>query len=121
MPHWPISNNEVPTSTSVTLLLFEEALQAFHTLGEGSLLGIRKPKLLPPRERDRGGIEWSGLCVRVTQKEQVVAIVTCKDYRRRDMSDGDLGECGRWYDGNRMQMCVIHLRRNWRRKPLGLT
>lgn len=124
MPRWPISN-EVPTSTNVTILLFEEAFKAFHTLGEGSVLAIRKPNLLPPRESEygrpseRGGVEWSGLCVRVSHREQVVAIGTCKDYQRCDVPNGDLGECGRWYDGNRMQMCVMHLQRKRRKMVTG--
>lgn len=124
MPRWTV-DDQVPASTNVTLLLFEDAFEAFHTLAEGSVIALRKPKLLPPRESEqgrpseRGGVEWSGLCARVSNRQQVVMIGVCKDYSRCAMPDGDAGECGRWFDRNRMVMCVMHLQRKRRKLVTG--
>lgn len=124
MPRWPIDGNS-PPSTNVTLLLFAGAFQSFHTMAEGNVLAIRKPKLLPPRGNEharaseRGGVEWTGLCLQVAQKEQIVAIGICNDFRTCTVPDGDLGECGKWYDSNRMSMCVTHLQRKRRKLVTG--
>lgn len=108
--------------TVVTLLLFDEAFQAYHTQVEGSVFAFRKPQLLPPRGSEtgttdvRGNADWSGHCLNVTREQQVIHLGICKDFKLCEIEGPNFSVCGNWYDSNRMEQCAHHTR--LRRKRL---
>lgn len=117
MPRGTLSNGAVVEPTVVTLLLFEDAFRAFHTRTEGSVFAFRKPRLLPPRGGVGGAAEsvgeggraaFSGHCLRVANKEQVIYIGVCKDFKLCEAPAPNLSVCANWYDANRMGMCPRH-------------
>lgn len=115
MPRWSIDKSQnPPEATIITVLVFDEAFSHLHNLVEGTALAMRHATLLPPRESEtgarteRGGTEWCGYCIKVTKADQVVNLGMCQDYRLCGEPNGDLGECGVWFDANRLKMCTKH-------------
>lgn len=115
MPRWSIDKSQnPPEATMITVLVFDEAFALLHNLVEGSALAMRRATLLPPRESEtgarteRGGTEWCGYCIKVTKRDQVVDLGMCQDYRLCGEPNGDSGECGVWFDANRLKMCSRH-------------
>lgn len=109
-----------PPPTVVTVLLFEDAFQAFHTQVEGSVFALRKPQLLPPRGSEsarndvRGNVAWSGHCLKVSKRDFVIPLGICKDFKVCEV-EGPNSVCGVWYDANRMKNCPYHMRKKHRK------
>lgn len=122
MPRGEVKSlDAVPPSTMVTMLLFDQAFQAYHTQVEGTVFAVRRPNVLPPREvdgakKDERGSKWSGYCVSVSKKEHVIPLGVCKDYMLCEEPMSSRNACGAWYDANRSKMCTIHEQRK-RRAP----
>lgn len=111
----------LPPPTVVTVLLFEDAFQAFHTQVEGSVFALRKPQLLPPRGSEsarndvRGNVAWSGHCLKVSKRDFVIPLGICKDFKVCEVEGPNLSVCGAWYDANRMKHCPYHMRKKHRK------
>lgn len=114
MPRSSLSDGQTPEPTVVTVLLFEEAFQQLHTQTEGCVFAFRKPGLLPPRgagvgnTREAGRAQFSGHCLRVSKKDQVIFLGICKDFKLCEADGPNLSTCGMWYDANRMAFCPKH-------------
>lgn len=118
MPRWSVNRlNSVPPCTMVTLLVCDDAFSKLHTMVEGSAIAVRRAKILPPRESEmgkrseRGGPQWCGYCITISKREQLVALGICQDYHLCIESNGQLGQCGLWFDANRLDMCTQHTSR----------
>lgn len=125
MPRGALPSGDNPTPTIVTLLLCDEAYHSFHTQIEGAVFALRKPNLLPPRsaggelKSERGHAKFSGHCLRVTKKQQLIFLGVCNDYRLCKAGGRNLTTCGVWYDANRMRQCPKHALAKRKRMTMG--
>lgn len=112
--------------TTIRCLVFDSAFDAHHTAVEGAVFALRKPSILPPKQsqgemegskkRKGGGggaksvrlERWSGVCIKVSRKDDVFFCGVCKDFALCGKEIRDRGECGEWYNVQLGSMCAKH-------------
>lgn len=114
--------------TTIRCLVFDSAFDAHHKAVEGAVFAMRKPSILPPKQsqgemegskkRKGGGggggaksvrlERWSGVCIKVSRKDDVFFCGVCKDFALCGKEIRDRGECGEWYNVQLGSMCAKH-------------
>jgi hypothetical protein len=113
--------------TTIRCLLFDGAFEAHHTAVEGDVFAFRKPGILPPQASRREMFgdakavangrrdEWSGVCLKASRKDDVMAVGVCKEYGLCGHEVRDQGECGMWYNKKLGNECPKHAQQRLRR------
>jgi hypothetical protein len=107
--------------TTIRCLLFDGAHEAHHMAVEGAVFAMRKPSILPPQASrkemcgdskqagpGRRTDDWSGVCLKVSRKDDIIAVGVCKDYGLCGKEERERGECGAWYNKKLGTMCPRH-------------
>lgn len=116
------ARNRKTRFTSINCLLFDDAFRAWHMQVEGAVFAFHKPSILPPRESkkatDSGNSrsdDWSGVCLRVSKKDDLLPVGVCKSYALCGRVNRDGVECGAWYNKRMSSMCHRHAQEQLRK------
>jgi hypothetical protein len=114
--------------TSVICLVFDDAFDAFHTQVEGAVFALKNPVLLPPKPRSdsvpsvqahsqQDGLhrkpsprddDWSGICIKVSKRTQVIFVGVCADFGICNKILRDGSHCGVWFNAKIGVLCPKH-------------